>query len=42
MFGHLQKTYVANFVANEKGSQFLNSETLVPLAPQTGLEPVTL
>jgi hypothetical protein len=36
------KTYVGNCVGNEKGSQFLNPETLVPLAPQTGLEPVTL
>lgn len=36
------ETYVGNCVGNEKGSQFLNSETLVILAPQTGLEPVTL
>jgi hypothetical protein len=36
------ETYVGNCVGNEKGSQFLTSETLVPLAPQTGLEPVTL
>jgi|GEM_PF-3226848 hypothetical protein len=36
------ETYLGNCVRNEKGFQFLNSETLVPLAPQTGLEPVTL
>ena len=37
-----EETYVGNCVGNEKGFQFLNPETLVPLAPQTGLEPVTL
>ena len=37
-----QKTYVANFVAKEKGPQFLNPETLVNPAPPARLELATL